>query len=224
VKHEILADGIEIYCADCMDVMRDMPDKSVDAVITDPPYDNKTHKGAIINEEIGFNPLSDIDLIVGEFIRLSSRWILSFCSIEMIGDYSKASGDCWIRAGVWDRVINMPQMSGDRPSQAVEGIAIIHDVGLKKWNGGGKSAIWRYAVERGNKRHPTQKPIRLMKHLIGQFTDEGDTVLDPFMGSGTTGVACVQTGRKFIGIEIDTDYYEIAKRRIKEALMQPRLL
>jgi site-specific DNA-methyltransferase (adenine-specific) len=63
-----------------------------------------------------------------------------------------------------------------------------------------------------------------MRHLIVNFTNPNDTILDPFMGSGTTGVACVQTGRNFIGIEIDSDYFKIAERRIKEAQMQPRLL
>jgi len=69
--------------------------------------------------------------------------------------------------------------------------------------------------------HPTQKPIELMKWCIDMV--EGATILDPFMGSGTTGVACVQTGRNFIGIEIDPTYFAIAEKRIKDAQMQPRL-
>jgi site-specific DNA-methyltransferase (adenine-specific) len=72
--------------------------------------------------------------------------------------------------------------------------------------------------------HPTQKPVALYKYLVMTYTNEGDTVLDITMGLGTTGVACVQTGRNFIGIEIDPDYYAIAEHRIKEAQMQPRLL
>jgi len=71
--------------------------------------------------------------------------------------------------------------------------------------------------------HPTQKPLELMKWVLENYTNEGDTILDPFMGSGTTGVACVQTGRNFIGIEIDPGYFAIAERRIKEAQMQGRL-
>ncbi len=63
-----------------------------------------------------------------------------------------------------------------------------------------------------------------MKKLITDFTDPGDTILDPFMGSGTTGVACIQTGRNFIGIEIDGDYFKIAERRIHDAAQQPSLL
>ena len=71
--------------------------------------------------------------------------------------------------------------------------------------------------------HPAEKPLGLMVQIISNYTHEGDTILDPFMGSGTTGVACVQTGRNFIGIEIDPDYFAIAERRISEAQLQLRL-
>jgi DNA modification methylase len=72
--------------------------------------------------------------------------------------------------------------------------------------------------------HPWQQDLDYALWAINYLTDEGDTVLDPFMGSGTTGVACVQTGRNFIGIEISEGYYKIAKKRIAEAQMQPRLM
>ena len=74
-----------------------------------------------------------------------------------------------------------------------------------------------------SREHATQKPLKIMKWLVLNYTQEGATILDPFMGSGTTGVACVQTGRNFIGIEIDPTYYAIAERRIAEAQMQPPL-
>ena len=75
--------------------------------------------------------------------------------------------------------------------------------------------------ENNNKRiHPTQKPIALMRKIIVHWTNQNNLILDPFMGSGTTGVACMQTGRKFIGIELDPDYFEIARKRITEATAQ----
>ena len=86
------------------------------------------------------------------------------------------------------------------------------------WQGGMRGS--ENGIER---KHPTQKPVFVMGWLIDRFTDPTHTVLDPFMGSGTTGVACVNLGRKFIGIEIDPDYFEIACRRIEEAYQQPRL-
>ena len=77
------------------------------------------------------------------------------------------------------------------------------------------------ASEQGISRvHPTQKPLALMMWLLNNYTQPGDTILDPFMGSGTTGVACVKTGRNFIGIELDPGYYAIAERRIAEAQLQ----
>ncbi len=85
--------------------------------------------------------------------------------------------------------------------------------------------VWEFPVVMGYEgKHPTEKPLPLMQHIIETSTREGDTILDPFMGSGTTGVACVQTGRNFIGIEIDEAYFDIAERRIAEAQMQPRLV
>ena len=70
---------------------------------------------------------------------------------------------------------------------------------------------------RKGKLHPTQKPVALLEHLIKTYTNEGDIVLDNCMGSGSTGVACVNTGRNFIGFELDTNYFEIASKRVKEA-------
>ena len=77
--------------------------------------------------------------------------------------------------------------------------------------------------KREEKQHPTQKPLNLMRWCIKNYTAASTTILDPFMGSGTTGVACVQLGRRFIGIEIDPGYCAIAQKRIEQALRQPRL-
>jgi DNA modification methylase len=79
------------------------------------------------------------------------------------------------------------------------------------------------ARRNGEHHHPTQKPVPVLQRLSKMLTADRGLVLDPFMGSGTTGVACVQTGRRFIGIEIDEEYFEIAKQRIIEAQMQPTL-
>ena len=82
---------------------------------------------------------------------------------------------------------------------------------------------WTNFVNTKVTKHPTEKPVALFSWILNRFTKEGDTILDPFMGSGTTGVACVQTGRNFIGIEINKDYYDIAEKRITEAQQQLRL-
>jgi DNA modification methylase len=106
----------------------------------------------------------------------------------------------------------MPQMSGDRPSVGFEPCTIAHAQGPMRWNGGGRQALWTYNTAKGYNRpdHPCPKPEALMSHLVTDFTDDGDTILDPFMGSGTTLVAAKRLGRKAIGIELEEKYCEIA--------------
>lgn len=87
--------------------------------------------------------------------------------------------------------------------------------------GGGHHAVWNYPIAQGE--HPTQKPLPLIQDWVRAFTDIGETILDPFMGSGTTGVAAVKLGRRFIGIEIEPKYFDIACRRIADGLARPDL-
>ena len=216
----------KIYNCDCLDLMKSMEDDSVDAVVTDPPYDEKTHEGAICgNEEdvVGvseFGPLQDVGKVVSESVRISLGWCLFFCALEQLGEYQaeakKLDGDVFVRSGYWDKIMHTPQFTGDRPAQPGEAIAILHRPGKKRWNGGGRPALWRYMRMSGNKVHPTQKPLELIKALIIDFTESDDLVFDPFMGSGTTGVAALQMGRSFIGCEIDKDYFGIAEKRLKD--------
>lgn len=204
-----------LYLGDCRELLPTLG--KVDAVVTDPPYQEKTHKGSL--EGIDFAPLESHG-IANQMLAVSSGWVLAFCEFEQLGHYQAAVGECYIRGGVWDKVTSMPQLTGDRPAQWGEAIAIMHNKGRKKWNGGGKAANWRIPHE-GGKEHPTQKPVALMGALLRDFTNTGDAVLDPFMGSGTTGVAAVKLGRSFIGIECEPSYFAIACRRIEAAYKQP---
>lgn len=113
-----------------------------------------------------------------------------------------------------------PQFTGDRPGQGFESLAIGHCPGKKRWNGGGKHAVWTHSLDQrsessGRHEHPAQKPIALMLDLVSDFTDPCETILDPFAGSGTTGVACLRLGRRFIGIEKDEKYFELACERLR---------
>ena len=200
MEHEILAPGIEIYQGDCLDVMRGMPDKSVDAVITDPLYN---HSEA---ERFRFHK---------EFTRISKGAVVVFCPPE---NQWMQTCDQWL---FWIKPISTKNTSKSY-SRFVEMIQV--------WNGPTWNADrhWSQYTNVFNdlvddKMHPYAKPLSLMVRLILNHINPGDTILDPFLGSGTTGVACVQTGRRFIGIELDPDYYAIARKRITEALMQPRL-
>src|SRR6185437_223370 len=204
---------IQFHKSSCLEFIRTLPDKSVDVAIFDPPYDEKTHDGALNAEDIDFTPIVDFEHVT-EALRVTKRWVLCFCALEQLGAYQAKAGDAWIRAGIWVRHSG-PQKTGDRPGQAAEGIAIMHSEGKKKWNGGGKAAIWNHPIEPSKGRlHPTQKPVGLMEMLIRDFTEHGETVLDCFAGSGSTGVAAVGLGRLFVGCEETEKYFKIATRRL----------
>jgi len=195
---------VRLYLGDCLEVMKDIPSGSVDAVITDPPYgcgkadwDNLfptkwyTDARRIASMVViitGSSGLADsIPLVGSDFIDVISAWNTNGMTRGPIG-YGN-----WLAAVV----------AGSKPGMGQN--------------------FFRFSV-RGNKPdHPSPKPIEYMGQLIERLTKHGDTILDPFMGSGTTGVACVQTGRNFIGIEIDENYFNIAGKRIKEAQQQMRL-
>lgn len=91
--------------------------------------------------------------------------------------------------------------------------------GHSKWNGGGRPGNFHF-VKNSYGEHPTQKPLPLMTELVRLFSNKDQTILDPFMGSGTTGVACAKLGRKFIGIEIEPKYFDISCKRIEQAYAQ----
>ena len=222
-RKEILAEGVDLYLGDCREVLPTLG--RVDAVVTDPPYDAFTHKGAMTSsaKEFGieFGHLDDLDFLLPLLGNVES-WALFFCGLEMLGKYQAAAPDKYVRGAFWDRISNAPQISGDRPAQGGEGIAIFHGRRKNmKWNGGGRAGLFRHLVERGSKEHPTQKPISLIQEILELFSFDGETIIDPFMGSGTTGVAAVKLGRKFIGVEIEPKYFDIACKRISEALKQP---
>ena len=209
--------GITIYQGDCLEVMPQLG--KADHVITDPPYDAKTHKGARYgfretSSEIHFDPIDPAN-IAPLLLSAAKRWVVAFCSVEMLGAYATASGESWIRTGFWRRTNGVPQFTGDRPGQPGEGIAIMHNPGKKRWNGHGKHGFWEYPIVCGGP-HPTTKPLALMKELINDFTDPDDLILDPFMGSGTTLVAAKETGRRAIGIEREEKYCEIAVKRLRQ--------
>lgn len=203
---------IDLRLGDCLELMRDIPDGSVDAVITDPPYANGTQYDGLFDdtqEHLGHL----INKFMPQVQRIAKR-ILITCGVP----------NMWLYPAP-DWVLNWSDPSGEGgckwgfPSwQPI--LAYGKDPYLQNGLGRRSDTIIKRYLREKNIDHPCHKPIGFMKWLIGRATFEGDTILDPFMGSGTTGVACVKLNRNFIGMEINPTYFEIAKRRIEEAQMQ----
>jgi len=216
-----------LYLADAFDIMPTLG--QVDSIVTDPPYGPRTHEGATTLKSGSPSPLVDFDSITeeqfiafcGHAVQLAARWVVMSCEWRYVAGLEKA-GLPLVRFGIWLKPNGAPQFTGDRPASGWEAVAILHREGKKRWNGGGHHAVWVCNIEQQGE-HPTQKPLTLLLDWVKKFSDEGETVLDPFMGSGTTGVACLKLGRSFIGIEKRADYFELACRRIDDAQKQGTL-
>lgn len=242
-----------LVCGDCLDPqtgMASLGEKSVAHVITDPPYSRdlytrmRTNRGAgfrsygqryssteFVNQaalaSLAIGAIDDIlDDVAREVKRVTARWIVVFHDIEIAPRWRAGMGDSYLRTGIWLKPDAMPQVTGDRPAQAFEAMTIAHRAGRKHWNAGGKQGVWICGTCKGYDRpdHPCPKPLSLMQALVRDFTDPGDLILDPFAGSGTTGVAALSMGRRFIGWEKDPKYHDIACRRLARTHEQLDLL
>ncbi len=235
-------DGWTLHLGDCIAGMAALADKSVDVVITDPPYEAEAHtKGRrgrdpgaglgasesrrVVEAPLPFDPITaeTRQRASRELVRIAKRWILIFCQVEATQLWASdavAAGAEYIRTMVWVKPDGQPQLTGDRPGMGYESIVVAHAPGRKRWNGGGRTGV--FEINKGAGRapgseapHPTTKPLPLMREFVSLFTDPGELVLDAFAGSGSTGVACRQLGRRFLGWELNADYYEIACRRLR---------
>ncbi len=209
-------------------------DSVVDVIFTDPPYNEHVQAnmssgtamrrhvdggtgGGIPRVTLPFEALGSYEF-AADLVRVAKRWAISFCAFEDFGLYRAVVGDAWVRAGCWLKPNAMGQLTGDRPASAYEGLAIMHRKGKKRWNGRGSYGYWVCNGTRGEKgRHPNQKPLNLCLELVAKFTDRGETVLDPFAGSGRIGEACVLLGRNYIGLERDQEWVEKASARLEAA-------
>jgi DNA modification methylase len=230
-------EGWLLHQGDCLAGMRELADQSVDVTITDPPFsaglyarhrtnskrfrgDDERNNSKIRLEaaDVSIGAIDEIlDDCANEIMRITRRWAVVFSDVEIAHRWREAFGNWYIRGGVWVKPDAMPQISGDRPAQGFEYATIVHRPGRKRWNGGGRPAVWTFATCRGVERpeHPCPKPLPLMRELVSLFSDPDELILDPFAGSGSTGVACRQLGRRFIGWELNQDYFDIACRRLR---------
>lgn len=220
---------IDLRLGNCLELMKAIPDKSIDAVITDPPY----------NIGYKYNGYSD-NLSEQEYIDLLSvihrPAVVIHYPEQTINILPKILGMCnetvaWVynsRIQRQHRIISWWGLKPDFTKVRVPYLpATVSDKrNQHKFNELGRSLPDWWNVQYINNMslektdHPCQIPQSIMERIILISTDKDDTILDPFMGSGTTGVACVKLNRNFIGIEINPQYFEIAQRRIAEAQAQ----
>lgn len=224
-------DGIVIFNADCREILPQIG--TVDHVITDPPYDEITHAGArsLAREYSDKATICNIDFastnadtLRAQFAAMQARrWLIATLDWRHVHALEKRPPAGWtfVRFGIWVKPNGAPQFTGDRPATGWEAVAILHrERRLKermRWNRGGHHAIFTHPKINGQ--HPTAKPESLLTELVCSFTDAGETILDPFMGSGTTLVAAKRLGRKAIGIELEEKYCEVAAKRLAQGAL-----
>ena len=231
-----------LYLGDCLAIMQELEEASVDMVLTDPPYGTTACKWDCVLpldamwEGIGHCTKKDAAIVLTASQPFTSALIMS---------NPKNFKYCW----VWDKQVGRGHLvAKKRPMARHEDVCVFYQksplylpqmvkrekpvrgkegkrTSIMGGESSGYEAMYEYkypqtiisvpSENNANKLHPTQKPVALMEYLIKTYTREGDTVLDFTMGSGTTGVACKKLGRHFVGIELDADYFRIAKERIE---------
>ena len=214
-----------IVCGDCLDILKQLPDHCVDLVLTDPPYgidyqsarrvDKSKWMPKIANDTSPFiDWIEDASRVLRNGGRLLCfyRWDVQEAFLSEI----KRVGLAIKSQIVWDKVVH--GMGDLRGAFAPQHENIIYATKGRYVFQGKRpcSVIRQQKVSPGNLLHPNEKPVELLKTLIRPLTVEGDVVLDCFCGSGSTGVASVSLGRRYIGIDISSEYCEIARNRIKE--------
>ncbi|MDX0897410.1 hypothetical protein GOD90_10435 [Sinorhizobium medicae] len=205
---------------DCLEILPTLADGSVQCVVTDIPY------GEVSQKSSGLRKLDrgkadtcglDLSVMVDELVRICSGSFYIFCGTEQISELVShfRRHNITTRVGAWEKT-NPSPMNGTRLWISGLEFCVFARKANATFNEHCQKALWR-APSGQSKVHPTQKPLALMERLIKASTNPGDTVLDNTMGSGTTGIACRNTGRKFIGIELDPEYFALASGRITPA-------
>lgn len=241
----------KLYQGDCLEVMKNIEDGSVDLILTDPPYGTTACKwDSVIPFEPMWEQLNRIIKPNGAIVLFGSQPFSATLICSNIKNFRYEI--------IWDKVNSSSGiLAKKRPLKSHENILVFYKnqpnyypqmTEGKQWHRAGKKekkmpnvygeektairksnsdttnlkypkSIWTFSNADNTKRiHPTQKPVALLEYLIKTYTLEGETVLDFTMGSGSTGVAALNTNRNFIGIELDEGYFEIAQNRIEEAL------
>ena len=225
-----------LHLGDCRDILPTLG--PVDHVMSDPPYEDELHTamgriqrndGRVMVQDLGFDGINVTrQAVAAACVRASDGWVILFTLAEGVRawrDDLQAAGAKWDTTCFWVKPDSSPRFNGQGPARGAECfVTCWAGTGYRRWNAGGKRGVYTHCVNQGRQgEHPTEKPVPLMMEMVADFTQPGQTVCDPFMGSGTTGVACARLSRRFIGIEQDPRWFDLSCRRIEEAYRQPRL-
>ena len=211
----------KIICADCMDVLKELPDKCIDLVLTDPPYYNgldmttyygkkdKSHTGV---KRTKYKPFAE------KWFVPDNDWFEQICRISkeqiIFGiNYYEFAGSVSGRL-IWDKMNDTSSFS----KAEIASCSSIQSVQIYRflWNG----MLQQNMKNKEERIHPTQKPVDLIGQILRDYSNENDLILDCFSGSGTTAVACHRLKRRFICIEKDKDYYEASVKRLNDEQKQ----
>jgi len=210
---------INLIQGDCLERMKEIESGSIDMILTDPPYGmefQSNHRKEKYSKIKNDKDLSWLDVWVNELFRVAADNTAHyvFCSFHNIDKFKQALEQKFKIKNVlvWEK--NNTSMGDLKADFAPKYEMIIFiQKGRRFINGKRDPNILKFN-RTGNKLHPTQKPVALLQYLLEKFSNEAQTILDPFMGSGSTGVAAKNLNRNFIGIELDENYFNIAKERI----------
>lgn len=218
---------IKLYNGDCLEIMQNIPDKSIDLIVTDPPYlinyktnyrKDKTHDFcSVIKNDNNYGLIHNY---IQECYRIlkDNTAMYMFCNCDRVDYFKQELENANFKIKNMIIWVKNNWTAGDLQAQFGKQYEIIFLVnkGRCKFNGKRITDVWNFNRVSGNKQlHQNQKPLDLIEQCIEKHSKEKDLVFDGFMGSGSTGIAALNTNRKFIGIELDKNYFDIAKNRIE---------
>ena len=239
--------AVTLWQGDCLELMKNIPDGSVNLILTDPPYNlglfmknRATNLKAMRPNFFGAAGWDDLDFeewkksmdkmfeecAMVSCVGASMIMFMSIIKVETIIQIADKHGFYYKTTGIWHKQNPMPRNMNLHFINSTEAwLYFIYKKRTSTFNNNGKAVhdfFETSVTPAGEKRfgkHPTQKPVALLETFVELLSNEGEVVFDPFMGSGSTGVACVNTNRNFIGIELDEGYFDIAKERIEKSMM-----
>lgn len=205
---------------DCIIHMSEMANNSVDMILTDIPYDNvnRTSNG-LRNLDKGNADVMKFDLeeFLKQTLRISKGYVVIFCGKEQFSGiyqfFAQQKGT--VRPIIWEKSNPSPMNGQHIYLSGVEMAVWFKKAGHKTFNAHCKNTVFKFPNGR-NKLHPTEKNMALWKELIVDCSSKQEVIFDPCMGSGTTGIACKELNREFIGVELDEHYFNVAKQRLVE--------